>query len=154
MQRVKYGVVSSKRLQEDLLHWNDLFVAGRLHKPVIHIIRGNLDVAQSISSNLDAALRLALLLLPPRFSERVRSSKRIRSLCMRHVEIICAQLISLTWHGCHQAFQLLMRIYRHQLDGFVAPALEGALADKSLMCACSRKAQCPVTLHTVEILCL
>lgn len=72
MQRVKYGVVSLKRLHQDLLQWDDLYVAGRLHKPVIHILRGNLEVAQSISTNLDAALRLALLLLPPRFSERVR----------------------------------------------------------------------------------
>lgn len=72
LQRVKYGVVSLKRLHQDLLHWDDLYVAGRLHKPVIHILRGNLEVAQSISTNLDAALRLALLLLPPRFSERVR----------------------------------------------------------------------------------
>ncbi|KAK9858420.1 hypothetical protein WJX84_004892 [Apatococcus fuscideae] len=69
-QRVKYGVVSLKRLHRDLQHWDDLFVAGRLHKPVIHIIRGNLEVSQSIAANLDAALRLALLLLPQRFSER------------------------------------------------------------------------------------
>ena len=73
LQRVKYGVVSLKRLHRDLQHWDDLFVAGRLHKPVIHIIRGNLEVSQSIAANLDAALRLALLLLPQRFSERVRN---------------------------------------------------------------------------------
>ena len=71
-------MVSMKRRHQDLLHWDDLYVAGRLHKPVIHILRGNLEVAQSISTNLDAALRLALLLLPPRFSERVcRTSTRV-----------------------------------------------------------------------------
>ena len=33
-RRIKYGVVSTARLQEDLHGWTDLYIAGRMHKPV------------------------------------------------------------------------------------------------------------------------
>ena len=33
-QQIKYGVVDTRRLVDDLIHWDSLYLSGRLHKPV------------------------------------------------------------------------------------------------------------------------
>ena len=47
---IKYGVVEASRAQRDLEHWTDLYVSGRLHKPVrelqLHPQRGRSRVLQ------------------------------------------------------------------------------------------------------------
>lgn len=65
---VKYGVVNLTTLCRDLSEWDTLYLAGRLHKPV-KILRDNPNVRLANQSNLLSALRTAMLLLPPRFSE-------------------------------------------------------------------------------------
>lgn len=65
---IKYGVTSIDNLVNDLSTWEDLYLAGRLHKPV-KILRDHPRVRFANQYNLYAALRTALLLLPPRFSE-------------------------------------------------------------------------------------
>ncbi|CAK7214589.1 Mitochondrial translocator assembly and maintenance protein 41 [Sporothrix bragantina] len=66
---VKYGVVNLDTLCTDLSEWQTLYLAGRLHKPV-KILRDDARVRLANQINLLSALRTALLLLPPKFTER------------------------------------------------------------------------------------
>lgn len=65
---IKYGVTSIDNLVTDLSTWDNLYLAGRLQKPV-KILRDHPQVRLANQHNLIAALRTALLLLPPDFSE-------------------------------------------------------------------------------------
>ncbi|KAK3987221.1 mitochondrial matrix Mmp37-domain-containing protein [Cladorrhinum sp. PSN332] len=65
---IKYGVVQLSTLERDLSQWDNLYLAGRLHKPV-KILRDDPKIRLANQINLLAALRTALLLLPPKFTE-------------------------------------------------------------------------------------
>lgn len=65
---IKYGVVNLDTLCRDLTQWDTMYLAGRLHKPV-KILRDHPKVRLANQMNLLSALRVALLLLPQRFSE-------------------------------------------------------------------------------------
>ncbi|XP_012564290.2 phosphatidate cytidylyltransferase, mitochondrial [Hydra vulgaris] len=67
---IKYGVIEIKDFVKDLLEWNTLYIAGRLHKPVVVLnsITDNL-ILKSIDANYLSALNTSLLLLPKIFSE-------------------------------------------------------------------------------------
>ncbi|KAG6016120.1 hypothetical protein E4U43_004211 [Claviceps pusilla] len=65
---IKYGVTSIDNLVNDLTTWDNLYLAGRLQKPV-KILRDHPQVRLANQHNLIAAVRTALLLLPPQFSE-------------------------------------------------------------------------------------
>ncbi|GAW20594.1 hypothetical protein ANO14919_101020 [Xylariales sp. No.14919] len=67
--QIKYGVVNLDTLCRDLSEWDSLYLAGRLHKPV-KILRDDPRVRLSNQINLLSALRTALLLLPPSFTEQ------------------------------------------------------------------------------------
>lgn len=66
---IKYGVVNLDTLCKDLSEWSTLYIAGRLHKPV-KILRDDPRVRLANQVNLISALRTALLLLPPTFTEQ------------------------------------------------------------------------------------
>jgi len=66
---IKYGVVNLDTLCTDLSEWTTLYLAGRLHKPV-KILRDDPRVRLANQVNLISALRTALLLLPPDFTEQ------------------------------------------------------------------------------------
>ena len=72
-QAIKYGVVSTSALLRDLWNWDSFYVAGRLHKPVLFLVR-DAAVDRAVAANIDAALAAALLLLPPRFTAKVCQS--------------------------------------------------------------------------------
>ncbi len=57
-------------LLRDLWTWDSLVVAGRLHKPVHHIVRDP-AVMTAVTANLNAAMAASLLLLPEGFSTKV-----------------------------------------------------------------------------------
>ncbi|KAI6081630.1 mitochondrial matrix Mmp37 [Hypoxylon rubiginosum] len=66
---IKYGVVNIDTLCRDLSEWDTMYLAGRLHKPV-KILRDDPRVRLANQINLLSALRTALLLLPPTFTEQ------------------------------------------------------------------------------------
>lgn len=80
-QLIKYGVISEVSLVEDLLDWNDLYLAGRLHKPVKVIVEPdeNSQLRTALVQNLHSAVHAALLLLPEHFTE-IDFFKKITSL--------------------------------------------------------------------------
>lgn len=66
---IKYGVVNLDTLCQDLSTWDTLYIAGRLQKPV-KILRDHPSVRLANQVNLISAVRTALLLLPPDFTEQ------------------------------------------------------------------------------------
>jgi len=77
-REIKYGVLESQKLVEDLLYWEPFYVAGRMQKPV-KILKSEerFDAAQRI--NLDSAVNVVLLMLPESFSKE-RFYSKISSL--------------------------------------------------------------------------
>eukprot|EP01039_Chlorochromonas_danica_P009310 gene9310-10276_t len=65
---MKYGVISKTHALKDLNQWNDLYIAGRLHKPV-QILQTNEILETAMEQNREQALRAALFLLPEKFTE-------------------------------------------------------------------------------------
>ncbi|KAI8375356.1 mitochondrial matrix Mmp37-domain-containing protein [Choanephora cucurbitarum] len=65
---IKYGVVSIEKLCKDLIDWETLYLAGRMHKPV-KILRDDARVRLANQVNLTEAVRVALLTLPETFTE-------------------------------------------------------------------------------------
>lgn len=70
LQLIKYGVISTSTLIEDLLNWNNLYIAGRLQKPVkIVAMNENVALRSALDKNLKSAVTAAFLMLPESFSE-------------------------------------------------------------------------------------
>ncbi|XP_010862912.2 phosphatidate cytidylyltransferase, mitochondrial [Esox lucius] len=67
---IKYGVISTDSLTDDLLHWKTMYVAGRLHKPVKILAQGeNGKLRAALVGNLKSAVTASFLMLPESFSE-------------------------------------------------------------------------------------
>lgn len=67
IQVIKYGVVNIRTFRKDLLDWNSLYLAGRLHKPV-HMFLTSSQIMEAQRGNLENAFRAALLLCPKYFT--------------------------------------------------------------------------------------
>lgn len=65
---MKYGIIDTKDLQQDLLEWRYLYTSGRLHKPVVDVIGPSEILRSNIEENRRSALQAALLQLPETFT--------------------------------------------------------------------------------------
>lgn len=72
---IKYGVIGTQLLYDDLQHWDSLYIAGRMQKPVL-MLKDYAKLPLARKNNLDAAFTMALLLLPECFSLQVSDSIR------------------------------------------------------------------------------
>uniref|UniRef100_A0A8R1HFM6 Phosphatidate cytidylyltransferase, mitochondrial n=1 Tax=Caenorhabditis japonica TaxID=281687 RepID=A0A8R1HFM6_CAEJA len=82
-RNIKYGVISFDDAKQDLLDWRWIYIAGRLHKPVLDVIKPEIkpqttqkttdgpnysEIFDLVTENRRSALHSALLLLPESFS--------------------------------------------------------------------------------------
>jgi len=67
---IKYGIIDMKTFINDLTEWKDLYIAGRLHKPVL-TLKGleNPDMSDPFLLNLRSAVSTSLFLLPEKFTQ-------------------------------------------------------------------------------------
>lgn len=70
---IKYGVIGTQLLYDDLQYWDSLYIAGRMQKPVL-MLKDYAKLPMARKNNLDAAFTLALLLLPQCFSLQVSAA--------------------------------------------------------------------------------
>uniref|UniRef100_A0A8C9Y9F3 Phosphatidate cytidylyltransferase, mitochondrial n=1 Tax=Sander lucioperca TaxID=283035 RepID=A0A8C9Y9F3_SANLU len=67
---IKYGVISTESLIDDLSHWKTMYVAGRLHKPVKMMVQNeNGKLRAALVANLKSAVIASFLMLPESFTE-------------------------------------------------------------------------------------
>lgn len=64
--KVKYGVISIEKLVGDLVHWDTLYLAGRMQKP-LKILKDDPHVKIANQINRSHAIRASLLMLPEKF---------------------------------------------------------------------------------------
>uniref|UniRef100_A0A7G3AST9 Phosphatidate cytidylyltransferase, mitochondrial n=1 Tax=Lutzomyia longipalpis TaxID=7200 RepID=A0A7G3AST9_LUTLO len=65
---IKYGVTRKSDLMKDATEWKDLYLSGRLHKPVQFLQEPDETLREALRKNLQTALTVGLLLLPERFT--------------------------------------------------------------------------------------
>jgi hypothetical protein len=67
---MKYGIINKSNALKDLFTWNNLYLAGRLHKPV-HLLSSSLssEIEEAIVANHHHAVNTSLLMLPDEFTD-------------------------------------------------------------------------------------
>ncbi|VDM36918.1 unnamed protein product [Toxocara canis] len=113
---LKYGVVECDDLQRDLLDWRWLYLAGRLHKPILQVIPPTEALASALRENRASAVQATLLLLPDTFN----------------LEQFFMQIVSLSYKGDFRMFfgedknkvEKIVKGSSRQLHDIYVPILE------------------------------
>lgn len=130
--KVKYGVVELEDLKRDLENWENLYLAGRLQKPV-RILRKNESVAKSQEENLLAAISVALLLLPEEFSEQDLYLKIAGMSYMGDVRMALAENPNKVKNIVKNQFQLFRKLYTPLLERHPFPVqLQDSIPDSGV----------------------
>jgi mitochondrial translocator assembly and maintenance protein 41 len=66
---VKYGVIETEDLLDDLYNWTSFYCAGRFQKPVL-VLKSDAQVQAAVDRNLLSALAMGILLSPERYSDQ------------------------------------------------------------------------------------
>ena len=66
---IKYGVINRENFLRDLLDWTQMYIAGRLHKPISILKSRDSEIEEAVKCNRRSAAWTSLLLLPEKFSE-------------------------------------------------------------------------------------
>jgi translocator assembly and maintenance protein 41 len=67
-RRIKYGVIQEDIFLSDLWEWRTLYLAGRLHKPIVPFTDQSSAIREAMIVNQRHAANTALFLLPRRFT--------------------------------------------------------------------------------------
>jgi len=114
LPKMKYGVVDKKDLVGDLVDWDSLYLAGRMHKPTLSIIANDDDVLEAQRTNLRAAMATALLL-----SSESESGSSSPSLSKTSSSTDTAAASSLSWPALYRQIAALSYTgdFRMQVGG-------------------------------------
>jgi hypothetical protein len=106
VQRIKYGVIQHSAALRDLLDWEFLYLAGRMHKPVATLTCCP-RITEAQAQNQKAAVAAALLLLPQHFTwERLLHTICGLSYQGKHSFVICVSpqlIVATTTDNCQSS---------------------------------------------------
>jgi len=76
-QKIKYGIVQTEELLDDLTNWRWLYLAGRMQKPTVNVdgLEESDRIAVAQRQNLDMALAASLLLLGDDFDSTMQTPR-------------------------------------------------------------------------------
>lgn len=140
---VKYGVVSTKTLCEDLLTWKTLYLSGRMHKPV-SILASSEEIQAASSTNLNHALNYALLCLPEKFSEHDLYMKIAGISYLGDFRMTFGENPKKVRNIVDGNFQAFQQLYRKKIQS--SPFMSRSLSDGEMLMANSNDHQARQTI--------